>query len=326
MPELRIETLNNWLSDHNGVVHRSALVGMGFGDPAISRLIERGHLRRLMRGVYIAADRRVEALETVTAACLANTAVAIGFTTAGVHWGWRGMRDPRIHALVPHGSSPTLPGVVVHRCRRIDPVDLTGRRRDGVRFTSPPRTLFDVASILEEDPAASAVEQALAERRCTIATLMSTLARLRAPNRPGAARFERVLRSRSALRGLARSELERQVRAAVLAAGLPTPILNLPFILGTGDRIVIDVAWPQFAVAVEVDHPFWHDRETEAARDKRRDRKLAAMGWVTLRISQHDVETALAEAVADVAVVLGRRGWSGGPVRTLGSGAAPLDS
>ena len=59
--------------------------------------------------------------------------------------------------------------------------------------------------------------------------------------------------------------------------------------------------------ALEVDHPFWHAGSVPSARDKRRDRKAATAGWLTVRVSDLDVDTGLREAVADVARVLARR-------------------
>jgi hypothetical protein len=212
---------------------------------------------------------------------------------------------------VPHSTTPEIAAeVVVHRCRRIDPVDLALRRRDGIRLTSPPRTLFDSAALLDMDASASSVEQAIAERRCTMETLMSTLTRLHHPSRPGSRSFEAVLMSRPVLRGAARSELERSVRAAVERAGLPAPIINMRLQLPDRTWIEIDLAWPDFTLAVEVDHPFWHDREAEAAGDKRRDRKLATMGWLPQRISKIDVERRLGEAVVDLGEILVLRGWA----------------
>ena len=73
------------------------------------------------------------------------------------------MTDPRIHVLVPHGRSPEMEGVVVHRCRRIDPVDIV-ERADGIRLTSPPRTIFDSADMIGADATASVLEQLLNER------------------------------------------------------------------------------------------------------------------------------------------------------------------
>jgi hypothetical protein len=305
----RIDELNNWLRRHKGVVTRPRLITMGFGSSSITQMLSSGRLTPMMSGTYVSAATEVGRAQVLTAVCQRYPQAAIGFTTAGSEWGYRNMVDPLIHVLAPHAMTPEIPGVVVHRCRRIDPVDVAFARRDGVRLTSPPRTLFDCAALLDPDTCASAIEQAMAERRCSMDTLFSTMARLRHHRRPGSSRFEAVLLSRPVLRGAARSELERTVRAAIQRAGLPEPAANLWVDLHDGSHVQIDLAWPELMVALEVDHPFWHDREAESARDKRRDLKLAALGWLPQRLSQVAVEKRLDESMADLREVLILRGW-----------------
>lgn len=318
-----LAALHAWLPSHHGVVTGRNLPHLGLTHGDVRSLVRAGHLVVVRRGIYRSAHVAFDRPQIMAAACLANPHVAVAFTTAGQEWGFRGMADDRIHLLAPHGSSPDLPGVVLHRCRQIDPVDLVAPRPDGIRLTSPPRTLFDSASHLTDDATASAIEQAIAEHRCTIGTLMATSARLSHPNRPGARRFQAVLLGRPTLRGAARSELERIVRAAIEAAGLPEPLVNSWVRLSTGEMVQIDLAWPEWWVAVEVDHPFWHDREAEAARDKRRDRKLAVDGWLPLRVSQTDVDRRLADAVGDIGRVLVRQGWEGVAAHPSNSLLAP---
>lgn len=312
VPQRTVE-LTAWMRAHHGVITRARLLEIGVPSSSIHRFVTSGRLRPMLAGVYVSADTPVGRMQLMSAVCQLYPFAAIGFTTAGHELGFRGMTDPLVHVLVPHAATPSLAGVdglVLHRCRRIDPVDLAGRRPDGIRLTSPPRTLFDSAALLTPAALGSAIEQALADHRCTMGTLMSTMFRLRHPRRPGAARFEEVLRSRAGLRGAARSEMEIEVRQAMAAAGLPEPEINMWMRLPDGERIQIDLAWPEHLLAVEVDHPFWHDREVEAARDKRRDRKLAAAGWLSLRLSQMDVERRLVDAVGDLRAVLLQRGWS----------------
>ncbi len=309
MPDTRHHALDHWLAGHAGVVSQPALLSMGFSSSAAHRLLGGERFEQLVRGIYRSLAFPQGREQLMVAACLHVPDGAIGFTTAGQMLGYRRMSDPRVHFLVPHGSSPRIPGVVVHRCRKIDPVDLAGRRTDGIRLTSPPRTLHDAASIIGADGTESAIEQALAERWCTIETLMATSRRLYHCNRPGSAIFERVIASRPAWRGIARSDLERTVRTAIAAAGLPAPEVNLKMVLPNGDPIEIDLAWPAWLVAVEVDHPFWHDVSAAIARDKRRDRKLQALGWTTPRLTQHDVDHALTDAIGDLSDILVLRGW-----------------
>jgi len=312
MDDPRRSALDTWLSNHHGVVSHRVLESFGYSRWAISRLVSAGRLEPMARSIYRSPTHPLGRLQRLVAACLLVPEGAVGYTTAGQEWGLRRMSDPRVHLLVPHGSSPTIDGVVIHRCRRIDPVDLTARRPDGVRLTSPPRTLFDAASIIGVDGTESAIEQALDERRCTIGTLMATSRRLHHGNRPGAAVFEQVLTSRPMWRGLAKSELERTLRKAVAQAGLPAPQVNWPFQLSPTEPIVIDLAWAPWRIAGEVDHPFWHDRDVEIRRDKRRDRKLQAMGWATPRLTQHDIDHELDASIDDLVAIFVQRGWRPG--------------
>ena len=57
-------------------------------------------------------------------------------------------------------------------------------------------------------------------------------------------------------------------------------------------------------LAVEVDHPAWHDGELDSHADKGRDRKLATIGWTSTRITNIDVNGGLREAVADIGRIL----------------------
>ena len=45
------------------------------------------------------------------------------------------------------------------------------QRPDGIRLTSPPRTLIDLARYLTDEALASAIESALHSGLCTVATL-----------------------------------------------------------------------------------------------------------------------------------------------------------
>jgi very-short-patch-repair endonuclease len=71
-------------------------------------------------------------------------------------------------------------------------------------------------------------------------------------------------------------------------------------------HVVIDFAWPTFKLAVEVDHPAWHDGELDSHADKGRDRKLTTIGWTSTRITAIDVNGGLREAVADIGQILER--------------------
>jgi very-short-patch-repair endonuclease len=72
-----------------------------------------------------------------------------------------------------------------------------------------------------------------------------------------------------------------------------------------GHIVRFDFAWPHVRVALEVDHSFWHAGSEESRKDKSRDRKVAALGWQTLRITEEDVRIGLDGVMADLAAVIG---------------------
>jgi very-short-patch-repair endonuclease len=290
-------------------VSRSALLQMDFSPGSITHLVGSRGWETLLPGVYRSRAHEASRTQTLVAICLYSPTAAISHTTAGQELGLRRMRDPRIHVLLPHGCRLEMPGVEVHRCRQIDPVDVTLERADGVRLTSPPRTLHDAASILDRASLESAIEHALAERMFTVGTLMSTSARLFHPRRPGSVELREALLSRPRWRQAARSDLEVRFRMAIEQHGLPEPLVNQRLTLTDAATLEVDLLWPDVRVAGEIDHPFWHDGTYERHRDRRRDRLLARHGWLPVRFDEQDIELALDRALDDLRTILLARGW-----------------
>ena len=230
----------------------------------------------------------------------------IGFTSALKALGVRRVADRLIHVLVPHGSSPQLEGIVVHRCRRIDEVDIV-RRNDGINLTSPARTLFDSADMLGLSASRSAMEQLLNDKRCTLDEILNTYLRLAHPNRPGTRTMGDVIASRPPWRKALQSDLELRVLEEIERQRLPPVTTQCPVDLGNGRVIHLDFGWPQWQVGLEVDDPAWHDGAEESHRDANRDRKATAVGWLVPRVSKIDVQGDLADAIRDVAIILRQR-------------------
>lgn len=308
MADRRLDRLDAWLSTHHGVVTRRNLIAdLGFSPSQATRVVGLQRLVPMARGVYRSPAHPLGPMQLMAAACLIQEEAAVSHTTAGRLWGFRGMAGDDVHILVPHGRTLALDGVIVHRCRRIDPVDLAGRGADGIRLTSPPRTVLDSAELIGPRRTESVVEQVLAEERFKLTTLFATMRRLRHSRRPGSLVLSRVLLGRPEWRGAARSDLEIFVREAIERHGLTGFEVNLPVELPGGRTVVLDLAWPLHRVAVEVDHPFWHDGVVEAARDKVRDLDLAMLGWQTVRFPELEIGRDIDGLVARLAAVLALR-------------------
>lgn len=303
--------VDDWFARHHGIASASTLERLGMSTSTMHRLAQRERLIRVLPGVFRSAQWPVTFEQTLASACAANEGVHIAFTTADRVWGFRGVTDRQVHTIVTHGSSPQLPGIVVHRCRRIDPVDVV-ERPDGIRVTSPPRSLFDSADMLGFDATRSALEQLLHERMCTLDTVIDTVNRLYHPNRPGSRTMRAVIDSKPRWQQALQSGLELRVLQEIERQGLPAPVPQCPVRLPDGAIIHLDFGWPAWQVGLEVDDPAWHAPTLAAHRDARRDRKAAVVGWFVTRVSRIDVEQSVRDAIADVAAIIATRPQAGG--------------
>ena len=208
------------------------------------RLLQDGVLVSYVHGVYRLAGVPRTPEQAAALACGAGSDVVVSHISAGREWGFRRLgSDTRLHVVIAGPNHRRLPDVVIHRSHRIDPVDVVDRG-DGIRVTSPPRTVFDLASVLGDERLESIIEQVLHDGQATMPTLMATAARLRQRGRNGSARFGRVLGSRPAWLKPVDSDLELQVERAIIEAGLPRPLRQHVVRVPNGALFRLDFYWP----------------------------------------------------------------------------------
>jgi hypothetical protein len=290
-----------------GVVAVATLVEAKCPRRELYRRVESGEFDLIMPGVLRSRHWPEGPDQVMAAACLRNEHAVIASLTAAKHWRFRGLpSDDGVHILVPHSSSPAMPGVVVHRCRNLIATDIV-TADDGRRFTSPPRTLFDCADRLGRDGAASVLEQLINDGKGSFTTHAATMTRLAHPRRAGTKTMVEVIGSRPAWRRAMQSDLEVHVLREIEHQGLPRPETQYAFQLPNGRMVRFDFAWPRQTATLEVDHPFWHAGAAESHRDKHRDLQMTSIGWLPMRITDLDVTGGLAVAIATVGKALSRR-------------------
>lgn len=302
--------LDAWFAEHHGVVSLAELRRFGYSKSAVYRMVARGELVTLLPGVLKGSQWPSGREQLMVAVCLRCPAAVIALLTAAEIWTFRKVpKDSLIHVMIPHGTTidigPLGGRFVVHRCRRVDPVDIV-QRADGIRVMSPTRALLDIADIVREAAAGSILEQLINDGKGNMATHITTLARLGHSRRPGTHTMARVIAARPKWRAAMQSDLEVRVLAEIRRQGLPIPELQYVVTLPNGEHVRLDFAWPLFRELLEVDHPFWHAGNEESHKDKRRDRKMATIGWHTTRVTDFDVDDdgGLRESIADLAVIL----------------------
>ena len=270
----------------HGVITYGQLVDAGLSPSTISRWAQAGHLHRLHRGVYAVGHTNLSRHGRWLAAVLAcggDAALSHG-ASARLQTLELTSRLGTIHVSVPAGSKRRPPGILVHRPRRLEAVDVT--TRFAIPTTTATRTLFDLASTVSPRELRGLFERAEYLEALDRPRLRALLDG--ATGRRGLGTLRDLLGFRPLPLAETRSRLERIVLGICRTHDLPVPLVNVP-LLG----YVADFLWPAARFAVEADGG--HHRGAQRDRDNARDVLHGRAGYLVRRYS--------GEALADEAAV-----------------------
>lgn len=153
-------------SEQHGYFTAAQARGCGFAWDLLSDGEKRGRYRRLRRGLYRLRDYPSSSREEVTAAWLAlgREVAVVSHESALETLDLSDVVPTMVHLTVPRAKRhlPHLPGVTIHTTTRpLQPTDVIVR--DGVRLTSPIRTIVDVAQAgTAPEQVELAIQQAMA--------------------------------------------------------------------------------------------------------------------------------------------------------------------
>lgn len=269
----------------HGLVTRRQALESGLSDDHLAARVGAGALVRVHRSVYriSAAPRTWD--QKALAACLAvgEGAVLCGRAAASV---WQ-MDLPRpykieVAPLCRRGWGASTEEIVVRRVRCLDRRDCT--HVGSIPVTTVPRTVVDLSGSLEPEVLARVLDDVIVRRLTSPWTLEATLTRLGGRGRCGAPTLRHALGP--LLEGCATGSVaEGAVLRSLAAAGLPPPACQLTVLRVDGAPAVLDFAWPDRMLALEVDGFRWHASPGAHARDSARQNALAALGWTVLRVT-----------------------------------------
>lgn len=285
----------------HGVLTVGQLRELGLGERGIEHRAAVGRLRRLHRGVY--AVERPRAKGVWTAAVLAcGTDAVLSHTSAAALWGLSPVQG-LVHVTVGRGQRRPRTGLVVHRAK-LAPDDMTSV--ENIPCTTLPRTLVDLAAVVERRQLERAVDRAEELRIFDLRVVRVQLQRMRRCR--GCAALAALLASfdgPEATCGVA----EERFLALVRRGNLPAPEVNVWMPLPEGGGYRPDFLWRRWRLIVEVDGRTYHARRAAFERDRRRDRRLAVLGYETRRYTAREVGAEPAAVIAELrAFLLGSAG------------------
>ena len=309
----------HWLRAHHATISATATVA---GDAVLllevrRRLVASGQLERVVVGSYAFAGVDLDELARCAAVCMSRPELVVSGPTAARIWRRRrAPHDGLVHVIGPPASNPFRVAWVRTYRTATPPREDVVERADGIRVTSPPRTVVDMTRYVPAHDLESMIEHALERGMCSAATLDRVARRLDRRGRPWVRRFLGVLHAR-ADDAPAESEWERRVHEELRQRGVVELVRQHWVELPAHGRARFDLAVPDLRWALEVDvHPD-HRSIAGASRDNRRDAAADAAGWSVRRVAELQLTDDLAAKMDDVALSVQRRRNRSGTRRVM---------
>jgi very-short-patch-repair endonuclease len=248
----------------------------------------------VLPGVLGVVDPLLEPWAAETAALLyAGENALISHDSAAALWGLAS--SPSFVALtVIDRHVRVRPQLEVHHAKTLDIRDVS--LRHGLPVTSPARTLIDCALNPNID---HLLNEARVLKLVTDSEIDAAMGRC--PRRKGTGAIRALLQVERDS-GFTQSKAERRLKRLVRDSGLECPTFNT-YVEG----VRADAYWSRLKVVVEVDGYQAHGHWAAFQRDRARDRRLIAAGFIVLRFTWHQLTEKPLQVVAEIAATLARR-------------------
>jgi very-short-patch-repair endonuclease len=283
------ELIQKLAATQHGVVARRQLRKHG-----ISSSVERSRVRRgilLPRGpqaLVVAGSPRTWQQQLMIALIDAGPSAAVSHESAATLHGLPGYWPGPIEISRPRRAERGAPTVgEVHESRFLPEYHITVL--DGLRVTTVPRTLFDLAGVrgARFERTKRAVENAVSHNAAVLPSLRRMLRELAKCGRPGIADMREIVRGWEDDYVPPASGLEARAIAVLEEAGI---VADRQVDLGGENWIGrVDLRVQGAPVVVEVDSVVHHTSPSDRERDRRRDEQLAELGITVVRVTEEDV-------------------------------------
>ncbi|GAA4838875.1 hypothetical protein GCM10023201_30200 [Actinomycetospora corticicola] len=305
--ETRDRVVRARFRDQDGLLSTAQAKEAGFTRAQIAARVKKGEWQKDLHGVLRAADHTVTPRSRVRAVALSVGDVGTVVGCAAAFW-WRltDVCPAVVEVAVPHGTR-LRPRTGVRYVHRAVP---DGERVvvDGVAVTKKPATVLAAVVSLGSSLGARLMDQAL--QAGVDLEAMWRAHRLGAGRHGAALAFTLLVLAG----GGARSEAERRAHRSLRAAGIRGWTADHEVRLRAYGRAVLDLAFADQLVVVEIDGWAYHRDLRAFLRDARRQNALMVEGWIVIRTNWFDLRDDPEGFVRTVQEVLATRG--GAEIRT----------
>jgi hypothetical protein len=281
-----------------GVLSRTHLRALGMGNEHIKVAVRAGRLHHLHRGVYAVGHTALPLRGHWIAAVLAaGEGALLSHRSAAALLGLRPDGRARVDVTVAGQARRHHAGVHVHRARNLQPADRAVR--DGIPVTALPRTLLDLATVVNARQLERAFEAGERLRILDMRALHGLAARSRGHHGLGAFR---ELIARHHVVPETREELERLFIDFCDRHGIPRPVCNAAV-----EGFIVDALWSHARLVVEIDGFEFHRTRAMFESDRARDATLQLAGYTVIRVTSRHLEHDAGRVVHTLRRLLARR-------------------
>ncbi len=248
-----------------GLITHQTLLAVGLSPSTITARCRRGRLIRAFQGVYFVGHAEITAIARAEAAVMAcGERSALSHDSAAALYGLR--KWPRI----PEISSPLRRdhrGIRAHRTTTLTQRDVTVR--NGIRVTTPARTIVDIAPRLTDTQLINLIHEARRNRDLPNRELKRLYALC-----PRAADIYDSEEAPS------RSVFQQEFKAFLITYDLPIPEFEARW-----EGYEVDAFYPDLRLIIELDGYRDHSQPDRFEADRERDARATELEFDTLRIT-----------------------------------------
>ncbi|MDQ3714522.1 MAG: DUF559 domain-containing protein [Actinomycetota bacterium] len=286
-----------------GLFTREQLLGVTDHN-VLDHAVSRGSIVRLLPRVYstpaLAQDARIRLR---AALAFAGPDAALSHLSAARIWRIRVPDSEHVHVLIPRTADHrTNRFVVIHRHASAELPRHLLAYSSGLPAVRPAPTLVDCWAMLDRGHRRDLVITAVRDGRVS-----SEEIRALADDRPLLRGRRELIELADQLRAGAHSELEIfGLRRVFEHPSLPRPRRQF-LVVVDGSRYVLDLAWPELKLGVELDGAAYHGSTAQRERDVRRDAALATVGWQVIRVTYARITSDPIAVRHDLATIVAAR-------------------
>jgi hypothetical protein len=275
-------SISRLASAQAGCISAKQLSELGLSSGFGHKNVQNGRFRRIFHGVFAIAGSPATAEQRCFAGLLfAGEDSALSHLTAAImrQW-WR--RSPLDAIHITSGRRLRTSPLVTHSTNHWnvrDDIDVI----NGLRFTTPERTVLDLGYVLTRYQITSIIKEAAFWGEFDVRRFHDEAARL--TGRPGSAVTRRAVQSYLAGCAGTRSALEDRMVQRIAERGLPLPD-EAGYPIGPHE---VDVVWHKRRLIIEVDGP-GHRQPNSRKKDPQRDADLRAIGFEVVRFTNHAID------------------------------------